>query len=231
MAGTTRRQVTLATVADDIANLTGAGVTLVGVDGVDGAGKTHFADELADVLGARDVSVIRASVDGFHNPAEIRHRRGRTSPEGFFRDSYDYDALCEFLLDPLCTGDGRFVRAVYDVHQERRVTREVEVARDGDVLVLDGIFVHRPELRPYWDYSIFLDVDFATSIPRGAQRGYGHPEPTSPSNRRYIEGQHIYLAECRPDEHATVVIDNNDLAGAHITRLHTTCNTPGPPHP
>jgi ABC-type glutathione transport system ATPase component len=64
---------------------------LVGVDGVDGAGKTTFCDGLAQVLRSRGREVVRASVDDFHHPRAIRWQRGRTSPEGFFLDSYDYE--------------------------------------------------------------------------------------------------------------------------------------------
>jgi len=64
-------------------------VLRVGIDGVDGAGKTTFADELAAALAPFGRPVIRAGVDGFHHPRAVRYRRGRESPEGFFRDSYD----------------------------------------------------------------------------------------------------------------------------------------------
>ena len=90
----------LKAVAQAVARAAGHGVTRVGIDGVDGAGKTHFADELGDVLRVSGRSVIRASVDGFHNPRAIRYRMGRDSPEGFFRDSYDYEQLKATLLDP-----------------------------------------------------------------------------------------------------------------------------------
>lgn len=208
-------------VADDIAAVMRADMTLVAVDGVDGAGKTHFADELESRLQERGTRVERASVDGFHNPSEVRYRRGRDSPEGFFRDSYDYEALCELLLEPLRRGDPRFVRAVYDVHDEVPIDSEPESTPHGGVLIVDGIFLHRPELRNYWDYSIFLDVDFSVSIPRGAQRGYSDPDPSAVSNHRYIEGQNLYPRECSPREHATVVIDNNELTEAGITRRNS----------
>ena len=48
---------------------------LVAVDGVDGAGKTTFCDELASVLRAQGRAVVRASVDDFHHPRAIRWRR------------------------------------------------------------------------------------------------------------------------------------------------------------
>src|SRR5262245_47953937 len=76
-------------------------IVRVAVDGVDGVGKTTFADKLGRVVELIGRTVIRSSVDGFHNPRELRYRRGRTSPEGFYFDSYDYPALRRYLLDPL----------------------------------------------------------------------------------------------------------------------------------
>ena len=42
----------------------------VGIDGVDASGKTVLADELIKPLRDRRRSVIRVSMDGFHNPRE-----------------------------------------------------------------------------------------------------------------------------------------------------------------
>ncbi len=49
----------------------------VAIDGVDGAGKTTFADELAQALTAAGRVTIRATVDGFHHARAHRYRRGR----------------------------------------------------------------------------------------------------------------------------------------------------------
>ena len=218
-AGGARRQQTLRAVCDDIVGLLHDRVPLVAVDGVDGAGKSVFADELFVVLQSRGVAVIRASVDGFHNPPSVRYRRGRASPEGFYLDSYDYAALRRLLLDPLGSrGDGRIVRAIYDVDAEQPVAHSVEAAPEPGVLVLDGIFLHRELLREYWDYSIFLDVDFSVSVRRCALRDGGDPDPDADSNRRYVEGQRLYLDECHPQRRASRVIDNNDLEAPRTTR-------------
>ncbi|CAA9557286.1 MAG: Uridine kinase [uncultured Truepera sp.] len=190
------RQQVLEVVAARILKTSSPYVLRVAVDGVDGAGKTVFADELAQVLKTSGQDVIRASVDGFHNSRELRYRLGRGSPEGFYRDSYDYDALKRNLLEPLSPGgSGCYRTAVYNVAAETPVTVPERQAAPGAILLLDGIFLHRPELRPYWDVSVWLEVAFSVSIPRGAQRGVGSPDSHAPQNRRYVEGQKLYLVD------------------------------------
>jgi len=207
----------LAELAAAILRLQVKNTALVAIDGVDGAGKTTFGDELACVLEPSGRNVIRASVDGFHNPRLIRYRLGKMSPEGFFRDSYNYDLLKNRLLDPLGPGgSGKYRTAAFDHRSDRAVIMEERQARSGSILVLDGIFLHRPELRNYWDFSIFLEVGFHISIPRGAQRSEGSPDPDATVNKRYVDGQKIYLRECEPAKHATVNINNEDLAEPRI---------------
>jgi len=204
-------------VAEAVAVMPADPVTRVAVDGVDGAGKTWFANELGGVLESMGRSVIRASVDGFHNPKAIRYRRGRNSPEGFFYDSYDYAQLEAALLAPLSPGGNRQYRvAVFDHVTDCPVDAPVRVAAPGDILLLDGIFLDRPELRGRWDYSIFLEVAFAVSVPRGAQRDGSSPDPGAPGNRRYVEGQKLYLATCKPRRFASIVIDHGDLNAPRV---------------
>jgi uridine kinase len=190
---------------------------LVGVDGADGAGKTTFADELAGELRREGRDVARVSVDGFHRARQERYRQGRHSPEGFWADSYDYDALRREVLEPFAPGGSRrFRRAVRDVATDTPLHLPREVGTDRTVLVVDGIFLHRDELAAWWDFSVYLDVDFAETFARMAVRDGCPPDPTHPANARYIEGQRRYLAACRPASRATVVVDNRDLAHPRV---------------
>ena len=93
--------------------------TRVAIDGVDAAGKTTLANELAGPFEARGRHVIRASTDGFHNPHEVRYRRGPESPEGYYLDSFDYETLRASLLEPLGPGgDLRYRTASFDYRTE-----------------------------------------------------------------------------------------------------------------
>jgi uridine kinase len=99
-AGGTNEAISL--VLAEIATLPVGRRQIVAVDGIDGAGKTTFADGLASRI---DRPVLRASEDDFHNPRAIRYRRGRWSPEGYYRDSFDIGSLVSLLLAPLARGE------------------------------------------------------------------------------------------------------------------------------
>ncbi|MDQ3155627.1 MAG: uridine kinase [Actinomycetota bacterium] len=164
-------------------------VQTVGIDGVDGAGKTTFADKLGSELRSQECRIQRLRADDFLNPPEVRHRLGRDSPEGFWLDSYDLHALASAVAQP----------------------REA-------VLIVDGLFLHRDELVDLWDLSVFLDVPFGLSTARVAKRDGTEPDPEHESQRRYVEGQKIYFRECSPLTRATLVIDNSDLERPQLSR-------------
>jgi uridine kinase len=107
-------------------------------------------------------------VDGFHQPAARRHARGRGSAEGFYRDSYDYPRLRSELLELLAShGNVRSRAQVFDHIRDAETMTALLVAEPAAVLLLDGIFLHRPELRRYWDLSVWLKVNIA--VPRAAR--------------------------------------------------------------
>ena len=182
--------------AEAIARLPRDRRVLVAVDGVDGAGKTTFADRLAPLL---ERPVVRAGEEDFLNPAAVRHARGRESPEGFFLDSYDLGALARLLLDPFAAG-GPFRRRAYDVVADRAVPGADEHAPPDALLLLDGLFLHRDELHERWDLSIVLDVPEEVAAARLLER------EGKPPRDRYVLGQRRYFVACDPRARASLLL-------------------------
>jgi uridine kinase len=122
----------------------------VAVDGVDGAGKSVFAEELADRVRVTGRPAVRASVDGFHRPSAERYRLGRSSPDGFYRESYDYQQLAELLLEPFAPGgSGRYRASAFDHRTDAPVSAPEQQAAPDAVLILDGIFLYVEGQRRY----------------------------------------------------------------------------------
>jgi uridine kinase len=195
----------------------------VAIDGPDAAGKTTLADELAELLTGKR-PVIRAGIDGFHNPRELRYRRGPNSPEGYFLDSFDYEALRTLLLEPLGPGGSRrYRRALFDYRVDEDVAAPEEEASPDSVLLFDGVFLLRPELRPFWDFSIFVQADFDETLRRAEARDLelmGGVEAVKERYlSRYISGQELYFSRCAPQEIADVVIENTSVSEPRVIRI------------
>ena len=195
--------------------------TRVAFDGVDAAGKTTLANEVAIALEGCGRQIIRASIDGFHNPKTVR-RRDDTA-EGYFRSSFNYAALIDSLLAPLgLNGSRAFRRAVFDFRADAEVDAAQEVAAPNAILLFDGVFLLRHELRGYWDLAIFVEADFATAIARAEVRDrelFG--DATAIRQRyesRYVPGQKLYLEQEQPKQFADFVVINNSFDNPHLER-------------
>lgn len=184
---------------------------LVAVDGVDGSGKTTFAEWLAEALRLRGRSAQVIHVDDFMHVRSVRHRRGRNSPEGYFHDSYDYGSLTRYVLEPLTGGgDGWFRVGTVDRLRDVVMHSPLQHADVETITIVEGLFLLRDELVDWWDYSIFLDVGADAALARKGRRDGLVLSPANPLTRRFVEGQRIYSESCQPRERATWVLDNVD---------------------
>lgn len=213
------RTAVVAALLDAVQQVRPAGRALVALDGFDGVGKTHLADELANLVVQRGGRpLVRVSIDGFHRTRAERRAAG-PGPDGFYRGSYRYDTFRAVVVDALRAGRP-ITPAVWDVDRDTAVdVPQVEVPPDGVVLV-DGVFLQRPEIADVWDAVVWVDAPLSVTVPRGNARleGEHDPDPEADSNRRYVGGQRLYLSEVDPQSMATWCFDNTDLGRPRLSR-------------
>jgi len=199
-------------------------VVRVAVDGVDAAGKTTLAEELANCIRRQGGPVIRAGVDGFHNPRSIRYQRGILSPEGFYRDSFDLSAIVNALLVSLGPGgSGKYRTAVFDHASDTPVGAPLLNAQRGAILLFDGIFLLRNELRRYWDFTIFVKAEFQTTsraCPFCATRGSSGQTSRSKGGTTLdtFQARRCTLTNAFPRPARNLIIDNNDPCSPDSSR-------------
>lgn len=166
---------------------------------VDGGGTTAaFADGLAEVFAETGASVFRASIDDFRRPREERDELGRDSPEGVYRDAFDYATFRRVLVDPFREGGQTaattgFQLAAFDAVRDAPVESAWVTAPRDAVLIVDGVFLLRPQLRGIWHWSVWLEAPHAG--PGGSPAGF---EP--------------YLRDARPSAAASAIVDDTDPA-------------------
>ncbi|WP_432166941.1 uridylate kinase, partial [Streptomyces sp. bgisy031] len=168
----------------------------VGVDGFSASGKSTLARELAAEVTDRGRTCLRAELDDFKRPRADRP----PGPAGFYHGAYDLDAIRTLLLSPLGPGGDRQIRLrFFDQQNQKPFPDDVQSVPHDAVVIADGAYLLRPELRELWDFRIFVEIDFDLVLARGAARdsAWMDSEQAAAEHYRtyYIPAEQLYDAE------------------------------------
>jgi uridine kinase len=214
--GSAARSHVVEQLADRITGIQLPHPTRVGFDGIETSGKTSLADELSQVIVSRGRPVIRALGDNFRNPREVRYSQGRFSPRGYYEDSVDNNTLLGSLLNPLGPDGTRSYRAAsYDSKTDRLLNLPEQTAPEDAVILVDGLFLFRPELVGSFDYRVLVDVSFEEAVRRATERDthFGSEKDIRELfDRRFHPAQRDYRERVQPHLLAHAIVDNNDLS-------------------
>lgn len=187
---------------------------IIGINGVDTSGKTVFSKKLEKKLRSLNYKVQIIHVDDFHNPIPIRFS-GKNPIDDYYNFSFDFKKLITDILDPIRTtgylsqtfnhldlASDKFEKVVeYDVSSE-------------SIVLLEGVFILKDEIRKYLDYSIFIAISFEEMKRRAIVRdvpALGNKENVmSDYERKYIPTQKMYLESFPPKIFADIILNNED---------------------
>jgi uridine kinase len=121
----------------------------------------------------------------------------------------------DLLLEPLGPhGDRRVRTRLWDHTIDAPAPEEWLVAPADVVLLCDGVFLHRQEVRDAWDVTVFVAAEIDVAAERGIRRDAARmPSIDATRERyrvRYTPAQRRYLEELRPQELAHFVVENTD---------------------
>jgi uridine kinase len=218
---TVDRAAVLGELATKLSGISLARPVRVAIDGRTASGKTTLADEIASLIRSKGYPVIRTSIDGFHRPKAERYARGRYSPEGYYYDARDLAAVRTLLLAPLGPeGDRLYRTQSFDLENDVPVEQEPQLAPADAILVVDGTFLQRPELRDGWDVTIFVKTSERISEHRGVTRDAGRLGGEDVARQLYAERYRpafdLYERLCAPEKNADVLLVNEDFQRPQI---------------
>lgn len=195
----TARTELLLAVADELLQHHPRGRVAIAIDGAVGAGASRFADELAIVIATAGRPVVRASIEAFPRPHSERLAGGDDSAQGFYRDAFGIERFRSELVEPFRRGDA------YRVAIDGDVATAPSSSPDA-VLLVDGLFLLRPELRGLWNAAARLEVrpgalpdHDGEGVERAAEAGEWHAGAAA-----------LYEREASPRRAAGIVIDMSD---------------------
>jgi uridine kinase len=184
---------------------------IVGISGIDGCGKGYVAAQLAAHLALHSVIPATLNVDGWLNLPEKRFDQINPA-EHFYTNAIRFDEFFKELVLPL--RERRSVHLIADFAEEtaslyRKHTYDF---RDVPVVLVEGIFLFKPEYRKYFDLAIWIDCSFSTALARAIARGQERLSPAktiAAYETIYFPAQRLHLANDKPRENSDLIFEND----------------------
>ncbi|MFW2542269.1 nucleoside triphosphate hydrolase [Primorskyibacter sp. 2E107] len=154
------------------------GRLIVAVAGAPGSGKSTLAEAVVQRLKAAGEAAVLMPMDGFHLDNRLLETRGMLSRKGA-PETFDFGGLAS-AISRIRAGEPVFL-PVFNRSREESIAGAAEISADTRIIVVEGNYLLLDEapwttLAPFWDLTVFLDVDTAELERRLVSRwiGYGY---------------------------------------------------------
>ncbi len=194
----------------EIHNLCDSGRTaIIGIDGLGGAGKSTVSDILKTQLTDSGYNVTLLHIDDFIHPRNVRYNSDYAEWECYYNLQWRYDYLINEVLKPVRSGaDVIKDIELYDKDNDTYYPEAVNITAMG-VVIIEGIFLQREELRSLFDFVVYIDISEETRLARVLLRdGYigDESEIRKKYENRYFPAERHYFKTCSPHLCADLVI-------------------------
>ncbi len=182
---------------------------VIGIDGMGGAGKTTVSEEISEMLHAQEIPVTILHIDDFIHPRCVRYRDDVPEWECYYQLQWWYAPLLELLA--AYRRDGAFSGTVQLYNKEQDCYGEQEITiPENAVIIVEGVFLQRPELKGTFDAVVYLDVPEHVRLERVLSRdGYIGDEDAirAKYENRYFPAERHYAESCKPADGADFMVE------------------------
>ena len=181
---------------------------LVGIDGLGGAGKSTFVKSLEHELTTTNNKVVTFHLDDHIVERNKRYGTGHEEWVEYYTLQWDVDFLASDLFERLHTQCDTIILPFYNKVTDSISAQQFKVEPNSIILV-EGIFLQRPEWKSFFDFVIFLDCPRKLRYKRVLKRDSyigNQQEIFSKYKRRYWPAEKHYLDSVKPIRNADVVL-------------------------
>ena len=166
---------------------------VVGINGIDCAGKTTFAKSVSKYFTHHKIENDHLDIDNFNNPAIESE-----TYKAFVSGSWGEEDLNKYYKLIINYSDA--IRAVS------------ESQKKYPLVILEGIFIYKPQLVNLFDLKIYLDIDISLGRKRFTKRRSLKQDkrPFEIYDEIWMLSHIRYESEVHPKQIVDLVIDYND---------------------
>ena len=166
---------------------------VVGINGIDCSGKTTFAKAMSKYFSYYKIVNNHLDIDTFNNPVIESE-----TYKAFVSDSWDEEDLNKYYKLIINYSD-----AIRAVSESKKIY---------PIVILEGIFIYKPQLADLFDIKIYLDIDISLGRKRFSKRRRLKQDkrPFDIYDKIWMLSHIKYDSEVHPKQISDLVIDYND---------------------
>ncbi|MFN0133917.1 MAG: uridine kinase [Phycisphaerales bacterium] len=192
----------------------GRRAVLIGISGIDGSGKGYVSARLAADLRSTEKRVAVIGIDDWHAPA--KQRRHAVPPGIAFYEAGLRLIECFFRVVRPLARDGAVRFEADAIGPDGRSWRKVHEHGPVDVVIFEGVFIFRRDLRPEFDLAAWIECSYETALARAITRN--QECLAEDAIRRdyaeiYFPAQRHHASLDQPRDGADVVVANDPQIG------------------
>lgn len=181
---------------------------VVGLDGLGGAGKTTFSQNVEQELRGSNYKVTTFHLDDHIVEKNKRYQTGHEEWYEYYYLQWDIEGIVTNLLEPL-NNSHHILLPFYDKFTDSIFTKRIDVLANSIVLI-EGIFLQRKEWKNFFDFIAFLDCPFELRQKRVLNRDSyigDFQVRLKKYSERYWLGEKHYINTVKPASIADLVIN------------------------
>lgn len=184
-------------------------VTVVGIDGLGGAGKSTISEKICKKLESYKFNIILLHIDDFITMREVRYNTSYPEWQCYYDLQWRYKYFVE-TINKIKNGTtkNQLEIELYDKDNDNYYKKSYDVT-EHTVVIVEGIFLQRKELKGIFDFMVYIDIPETVRLERVLKRDTyigNEQQIVDKYQNRYFPAEHKYFSEYQPNKSADYVI-------------------------
>lgn len=182
---------------------------LVAISGIDASGKSTIARQVVESLKSQGLNAVLIGLDTWHHPPEKRFNE-KAPAQHFYDHAFRFDELFALLINPLRRDRSAHITVELTRLPENDLYLHSYDLHEVDVIILEGIFLFKKDLRNNYDLAFWIECSFETALRRALlrnQEGLSEEGIIRDYRTIYFPAQRIHLMRDEPQSNADGIVE------------------------